>query len=97
MSEKSRRFVAEWLFNHKVGYVVINARDSIEFFKYPQRISLRFNGTNYDFSVESDFGKYDIEIGNDFTALCPDKYKEDVLLIVDSLNSIEIIENFERQ
>ncbi|BBJ27862.1 hypothetical protein [Athalassotoga saccharophila] len=96
MSEKSRRFVAEWLFNHEPEFVVINSKDSVEFFRYPRRISLKFNGTNYDFSVESDSERFEVEIGNDFTALCPDKYKESSLLIVDSVISVEMVERFER-
>ncbi len=96
MSEKSRRFVAEWLFNHKPEFVVINSRDSVEFFRSPCRISLKFNGTNYDFFIESDSERFELEIENSFTALCPDKYKESSLLIVDSVISVEMVERFER-
>lgn len=94
MSEKSRMFVAEWLFDHKPEFVIINSRDSVDFFKSPVRISLKFNGKCYHLSVDLDSTKFEMDIENEFTALCPDKYNESTLLIVDSMNSVEIVENY---
>lgn len=94
MSEKSKMFVAEWLFDHKPEFVIVNSESSVEFFKSPVRIGLKFNGKCYHLFVESNSTKFEMDIESDFTALCPDKYNENTLLIVDSTNSVEIVENY---
>ncbi len=83
MGEKSREFVA------------INSIESIEFFRSPSRLSLKMNGNRYILNIYLENGEiFKIELDFNFTALCPDRYGEGMLLIVDSKSSVEIIENY---
>jgi|UniRef100_A0A7V3VSG8 hypothetical protein len=95
MSEKSREFFAEWLFDHKPEVVVINSIGMVEFFRIPFRISLKYIGNSYLFAVQIEKGeRFELEIESDFNALCSDKYDAHTLLIVDSKSSIEIVEDY---
>ncbi len=96
MGEKSKEYLMIWLANHRPCFVILNTPDSTEFFQNPSRLNLKRKGDFYTFYVFSFDGEMvEVELDRNFSAFCPDRYDERHLSIVDSKNTVEIVERYD--
>ncbi|GEM_PF-1559030 len=95
MGEKSREYIAAWLSSHRPNFVVIHTKNFTEFFQDPLSLGIKRKGNGYMFFLNSvEEINVEIELNENFNAFCVNKYSEETLSIVDSRNSIEIIEKY---
>jgi hypothetical protein len=96
MGEKSREYFAMWLSSHKPNFVVVHTQQSTHFFRSPSFINLKRRGKGYIFSLKADDLFLEIELDEEFNAFCLDKFKENAVSLMDMKNSVEVIEEYER-
>lgn len=95
MGEKSKEYLTAWLANHRPCFIVLNTPDSMDFFQNPSRLRLKRKGNLYTFSVFTVKGEsVEIELDSNFSAFCMDRHNEKQLSIVDSRNTVEIVERY---
>lgn len=95
MGEKSKEYLTAWLANHRPCFIILNTPDSTDFFQNPSRLNLKRRGGFYTLSVFTVRGEsVEIELDTNFNAFCMDRYNERQLSIVDSKNTVEIVERY---